>query len=53
MIEHYIEAVRRALGGVLDLLTQVALPLGLLLNFKVAHMRDGITRKVNAPERDL
>lgn len=29
------------------------LPLGLLLNFKVAHMRDGITRKVNAPERDL
>jgi len=29
------------------------LPLGLLLNFKVAHMRDDITRKVNAPERDL
>jgi GxxExxY protein len=29
------------------------LPLGLLLNFKVAHMRSGITRKVNAPEHEL
>ena len=29
------------------------LPLGLLLNFRVAHMRDGITRIINAPEKDL
>ena len=29
------------------------LPLGLLLNFKVAHMRDGIVRLINAPEVDL
>ena len=29
------------------------LPLGLLLNFKVAHMRDGICRQINAPETDL
>jgi GxxExxY protein len=29
------------------------LPLGLILNFKVAHMRDGITRIANAPEVDL
>ena len=29
------------------------LPLGLLLNSKVAHMRHGVTRKVNAPECDL
>src|SRR5439155_1170395 len=29
------------------------LPLGLLLNFKVAHMRNGITRRINAPENEL
>jgi len=29
------------------------LPLALILNFKVAHMRDGITRIANAPEADL
>lgn len=29
------------------------LPLGLLLNFKAAHMRDGITRRINAPESEL
>jgi len=29
------------------------LPLGLILNFKVAHMRDGITRIADAPEADL
>jgi GxxExxY protein len=29
------------------------LAIGLLLNFKVAHMRDGITRRINAPEADL
>jgi GxxExxY protein len=27
--------------------------LGLLLNFKVPHMRDGIHRKINGPESDL
>jgi GxxExxY protein len=27
--------------------------LGLLLNFKVAHMRDGIWRVINGPEADL
>ena len=27
--------------------------LGLLLNFNVAHMRDGIHRVINAPEREL
>ena len=29
------------------------LPLGLILNFKVAHMRDGIIRIANAPEADM
>ena len=29
------------------------LPLGLLLNFKVAHMRHGITRRINASANDL
>jgi len=29
------------------------LPLGLILNFKVAHMRHGITRVANAPESEL
>ena len=29
------------------------MPLGLLLNFKVAHLRDGIVRKINAPENEL
>ena len=29
------------------------LPLGLLLNFKVAHLKDGICRQINAPENDL
>lgn len=29
------------------------LPLGLILNFNVAHMRDGITRLANAREADL
>jgi GxxExxY protein len=29
------------------------LPLGLLLNFKVPHMRDGIERLINAPESEL
>jgi len=29
------------------------LPLGLLLNFKVVHLRDGICRLINAPENEL
>jgi len=29
------------------------LPIGLLLNFKVAHLRDGICRQINAPEAEL
>jgi GxxExxY protein len=28
-------------------------PLGVLLNFNVPHMRDGIRRVINAPESDL
>jgi len=29
------------------------LPLSLLLNFKVAHLKDGICRLINAPENEL
>ena len=29
------------------------LPLGLLINFKTAHLRDGICRQINAPEAAL
>ncbi|HET6959725.1 MAG TPA: GxxExxY protein [Vicinamibacterales bacterium] len=29
------------------------LPLGLLINFKVAHLKDGICRQINAPEAEL
>jgi GxxExxY protein len=29
------------------------LPLGLLINFRTAHLRDGICRRINAPEADL
>jgi GxxExxY protein len=37
----------------LSYLKLTGLPLGLLLNFKVAHLRDGITRRINAPEHEL
>jgi len=37
----------------LSYLKLTGLPLGLLLNFKSAHMRDGITRRINAPEHEL
>jgi GxxExxY protein len=37
----------------LSYLKLAKLPLGLLLNFKVAHMRDGIGRLINAPENEL
>ena len=37
----------------LSYLKLTGLPLGLLLNFKVTHMRHGITRRVNAREDQL
>jgi GxxExxY protein len=37
----------------LSYLKLTKLPIGLLLNFKVAHMREGITRVINAPEAEL
>ena len=37
----------------LSYLKLTGLPLGLLLNFKVPHMRDGVHRMINAPESDL
>lgn len=37
----------------LSYLKLAKLPLGLLLNFKVPHLREGITRVINAPEADL
>ena len=37
----------------LSYLKLAKLPLGLLLNFKVPHMRDGIGRLINAPENEL
>ena len=37
----------------LSYLKLTKLPLGLLLNFKVPHMRDGICRRINAPEAEL
>jgi GxxExxY protein len=37
----------------LSYLKLTGLPLGLLLNFKVPHMRDGIERFINAPESEL
>ena len=49
-VEHVLPVHRAQLLSYLKL---TKLPLGLILNFKVAHMRDGITRLVNAPEADL
>jgi GxxExxY protein len=37
----------------LSYLRLAKLPLGLILNFKVAHLREGIHRSINAPEADL
>ena len=37
----------------LSYLKLTGLPLGLLLNFKVPHLRDGICRLINAPEDQL
>jgi GxxExxY protein len=52
-----VKCVERVLAlheaQLLSYLKLTGLPLGLLLNFKVAHMRDGITRRINAPEHEL
>jgi GxxExxY protein len=38
---------------ILTYLKLTDLPLALLLNFKVPHMRDGVSRFINAPECEL
>jgi GxxExxY protein len=52
-----IKAVDKLLGvhrtQLLSYIKLAKLPLGLLLNFKVAHMRDGICRQINVPENEL
>ena len=52
-----IKCVERVLpihrAQLLSYLKLTKLPLGLLLNFKVPHLRDGIVRVINAPEVDL
>ena len=52
-----IKCVERVLpihrAQLLSYLKLTKLPLGLLLNFKVPHLRDGIVRVINAPEIDL
>jgi GxxExxY protein len=47
----HVLAVHRA--QLLNYLRQSGLMLGLLLNFNVPHMRNGIHRIINGPERDL
>jgi GxxExxY protein len=37
----------------LSYLKLTGLPLGLMINFKVPHLRDGTHRVINAPEADL
>jgi GxxExxY protein len=46
-----ILAVHRA--QLLSYIKLANLPLGLLINFKTAHLKDGICRRINAPEADL
>jgi GxxExxY protein len=61
IVEHLvvveIKCVERLLpvhrAQLLSYLKLATLPLGLLLNFKVPHMRDGIGRVINAPESEL
>ena len=52
-----VKAVERVLpvhrSQVLSYLRLAKLPLGLLLNFKLPHLRDGIIRLINAPEADV
>jgi len=50
VVEKVLPVHRTQLRSYLKLLK---LPLGLILNFKVAHMRHGITRVANAPESEL
>jgi GxxExxY protein len=38
---------------VLSYLKLTGLPLGLLINFNVPYLRQGIFRAINAPEEDL
>jgi GxxExxY protein len=52
-----VKAVERILPvhrmQLLSYIKLAKLPLGLLINFKTAHLRDGIVRLINAPEADL
>jgi len=52
-----VKAVEKILpvhrAQLLSYLKLAKLPLGLLFNFKTAHLRDGICRLINAPEADL
>jgi len=52
-----IKAVEKVLPvhrtQLLSYLKLAKLPLGLLINFKVPHMRQGIHRQINAPENEL
>lgn len=52
-----VKAVEKILpvhrAQLLSYLKLAKLPLGLLINFKVAHLKDGICRRINAPEADL
>ena len=46
-----ILAVHRA--QLLSYIKLAKLPLGLLINFQTAHLKDGIVRLINAPEAEL
>ena len=52
-----VKSVERVLpvhsAQILTYLKLTGLPLGLILNFKVPHMRDGVSRFINAPECEL
>lgn len=52
-----VKSVERVLpvhrAQILTYLKLTGLPLGLILNFKVPHLRDGISRFINAPECEL
>jgi GxxExxY protein len=52
-----VKAVERILpvhrAQLLSYIKLAKLPLGLLINFKTAHLKDGVCRVINAPEADL
>jgi GxxExxY protein len=52
-----VKAVEKILpvhrAQLLSYISLAKLPLGLMINFKVAHLKDGICRRINAPEADL